>query len=124
MTADEKAIRDVVDLWMSASKKGDVATVLDLMTDDVIFMVPGHAPFGKSAFREAAEANKQMRVEGHAEVLEVEVLGNRAWLRNRLEITVTPPDGEAMHRSGHTLTILRKGDDGRWRLMRDANLVM
>jgi hypothetical protein len=63
MTEDERAIRDVIDLWMSASKKGDVATLLDLMTEDVIFMVPGREPFGQSAFREAAEANKRMQIE-------------------------------------------------------------
>jgi ketosteroid isomerase-like protein len=28
-----------------------------------------------------------------------------------------------VRRSGYTLTILRKGEDGRWRLFRDANLV-
>jgi len=36
---------------------------------------------------------------------------------------VTPPDGEAMRRSGYTLTILRKEPDGRWRLARDANML-
>lgn len=44
MTGDEKAIRQVVETWSAASKSGDIATVLDLMTDDVIFMVPGQEP--------------------------------------------------------------------------------
>jgi ketosteroid isomerase-like protein len=44
-------------------------------------------------------------------------------MRNRVEVTVTPPSGEPVKRSGHTLTILRKGDDGRWRIARDANLM-
>ena len=30
-------------------------------------------------------------------------------------------DGQA--RSGYALTIFKKGDDGRWRLFRDADLV-
>jgi ketosteroid isomerase-like protein len=34
-----------------------------------------------------------------------------------------PAGGEQQRRSGYTLTILKKGDDGRWRLFRDANLV-
>jgi hypothetical protein len=34
MADDERAIQDVVDTWMSASKAGDVQTVLSLMTDD------------------------------------------------------------------------------------------
>jgi ketosteroid isomerase-like protein len=51
------------------------------------------------------------------------VLGDRAWLRNRLEMTMTSAGGEARRRSGYTLTILKQGGDGRWRLFRDANLV-
>src|SRR3954454_8877201 len=46
----ETAIRTLVETWMAAAKAGDIATVLDLMTDDVIFMVPGREPFGKEAF--------------------------------------------------------------------------
>lgn len=39
MTEDERAIRTLVETWMTASKSGDLATVLSLMTDDVVFMV-------------------------------------------------------------------------------------
>ncbi len=35
---------------MEASKAGDLDTILSLMADDVIFMVPGREPFGKEAF--------------------------------------------------------------------------
>ena len=44
---DERAIRELVATWMTASQAGDIDTVLGLMTDDVVFMVPGHEPFGK-----------------------------------------------------------------------------
>jgi hypothetical protein len=37
---------------------------------------------------------------------------------------VTPAGGQAMlKRSGYTLSILRKEEDGRWLLVRDANLL-
>lgn len=123
MTEDERAIRELVDTWMDASKAGDLATVLDLMTDDVVFMVPGGEPFGKEEFRAASEAMASMKVDGRADIREVRVLGDWAFIRNHLEIDVMPPDGETLHRSGYTLTILNKGVDGRWRLCRDANLV-
>jgi uncharacterized protein (TIGR02246 family) len=123
MTEDERAIRELVDTWMAASKAGDVATVLDLMTDDVVFMTPGQEPFGKEEFRAASEAMARMKMDGRAEILELRVLGDWAYIRNRIEIDVTSPDGETLHRSGYTLTILRKDDDGLWRLFRDANLV-
>jgi uncharacterized protein (TIGR02246 family) len=41
MTDDERAIRDLVATWLAASKASDLPTVLSLMTDDAIFMVPG-----------------------------------------------------------------------------------
>ncbi|WP_410699695.1 SgcJ/EcaC family oxidoreductase, partial [Chryseobacterium sp. SIMBA_028] len=53
MTDDERAIRNLVDAWLGASKTGDYATVLSLMSDDVVFMVPGQEPFGKAAFAAA-----------------------------------------------------------------------
>ena len=43
MSDDERAIRDLIATWMKASEAGDVNTVMSLMADDVIFMVPGRA---------------------------------------------------------------------------------
>ena len=123
MTEDEHAIGELVDTWMKASKAGDLATLLDLMTDDVIFMVPRQEPFGKEQFRAASESMRGVAMDGRAEVREIEVAGDWAWIRNFIELTVTPPGGEPVRRAGWTLSILCKGADGRWRLSRDANLV-
>jgi uncharacterized protein (TIGR02246 family) len=123
MTEDERAIRELVHGWMEATKAGDVATVLDLMTDDVIFMVPGREPFGKDAFKSASESMSGMAMDGRAEIREMEVCGDWAWVRNHIEIAVTPRDGDRVRRAGYTLSIFRKSADGRWRLFRDANLV-
>lgn len=123
MTEDERAIRDLIDTWMSASKRGDLDTVLSLMTDDVVFMVPGREPFGREVFAANSQAMQGMTFEGHSAIRELQVLGDWAYLRNHLEMTLTPPGGTPTHRAGHTLTILRKEADGRWRLARDANLV-
>lgn len=124
MTEDERAIRKVVDTWIAAGKTGDTATVLSLMTDDVIFMVPGQEPFGKEAFAAASESMKDVQIDGTSDIQEVQVLGEWAYLRNYIEMTATPSDGGApVRRAGYTLSILRKGSDGRWRLARDANLL-
>jgi len=123
MSPDERAIRDLVDAWMKASRAGDTSTVLSLMSDDVIFMVPGREPFGKEAFAATSQSMKGFRIDGSADIRELRVLGDWAYLRNFIEITVTPPGGAPVRRSGYTLTILRKEVDGRWRLTRDANLV-
>jgi len=123
MSDDEKAIRELVSTWMAASKAGDMPTVLKLMSDDVVFMTPGREPFGKEAFAAASAQMKGIQMEGTSEIVELKVLGDWAWLRNRLRITVTPPGGKPMVRSGYTMTILQKQADGRWAITRDANLL-
>ena len=123
MSPDEHAIRELVDTWMKASRAGDTEAVLSLMSDDVIFMVPGREPFGKQTFAANSRSMDGVKLEGSADIRELKVLGDWAYLRNFIEITVTPPGGAPVRRSGFTLTVLRKGADGRWLLARDANLV-
>jgi uncharacterized protein (TIGR02246 family) len=122
MTDDERAIRDVVTTWMEATRNGDTAKVLSLMTDDVVFMVPGREPFGKEAFAAMSQGMKGVQIDGSFDIKELRVLGDWAYLRNHLTVTVTPPGGEPIVQSGTTLTILRK-EGGRWLLARDANLL-
>ena len=121
---DARAIRELVQTWMQASKAGDTAKVLGMLTDDVVFMVPGQEPFGKDTFAKMAAQQQpgQMEIDGTAETVEIEVLGDWAYMRNRLEVKVTPKGGATVTRSGYTLTILRK-ENGQWRLARDANLL-
>ena len=84
MSDDVRAIRNLIDRWMKASKAGDTAAVLNMMTDDVIFMTCGRDPFGKEEFAAAASAMKDMRIDGTAEVKEVTVTGDWAWARTHL----------------------------------------
>ena len=123
MSDDEKAIRELLSTWMAASKAGDMPTVLKLMSDDVVFMTPGREPFGKEAFAAASAQMKGIQMEGTSEIVELKVLGDWAWLRNRLRITVTPPGGKPMVRAGYTMTVLQKQADGRWVITRDANML-
>jgi uncharacterized protein (TIGR02246 family) len=125
MNEDERAIRALIETWMTASRSGDTQTVLSLMADDVVFMTPGREPFGKEAFvagpRGMTDAN--MRLDGHAEVVELRVLDGWAYARVRIEVTMTRQGEAPVHRKGYTLTILRRDADGRWVLARDANLL-
>ena len=125
MNADESQIRELIDTWMSATKAGDIETVLSLMTDDVVFIVAGAPPFGKKEFKASSDkhASKSLEFEGHTEILELKVLGDHAYVINKLSVTMNEPGKDRMTRSGHTLTILRK-ENGKWLLARDANLLM
>ena len=124
MTQDEAEIRALIATWMTATQAGDTETVLDLMTEDVIFMVPGKPPFGKAAFAEAAraQADAALKFEGESEILELQVTRDWAYARTRLTVTAQRPGAAPVVRRGHTLSILRK-ENGRWRLARDANLL-
>ncbi len=121
---DEAAIREFVATWMDATRAGDTAKVLGLMTDDVVFLVAGRPPFGKREFEAAAkaQAGTPMRFDGASEIDEIRVMGDWAFMRTRLTVTATQPGQPPMVRSGHTMSILEKRD-GRWLLARDANLL-
>jgi uncharacterized protein (TIGR02246 family) len=123
MSEDDRAIRNLIETWMTATRAGDHAKVLSLMTDDVVFLVPGQAPFGKEAFAVNSQALKDARIDGKSDVQEIIVAGDWAFCRTHLVVAMTPPNGEVTRRSGHTLTILRKERDGQWRVARDANLL-
>lgn len=124
---DEQQIRDLVATWMSASRAGDTDTVLSLMTDDVVFLVAGHPPMRKAEFAAAARAQAGAdapTIDGESDIEEIVVAGDVAYLRARLTVTVTPPQGgKPMRRAGYTLTVLRR-QNGRWLLARDANLLV
>jgi uncharacterized protein (TIGR02246 family) len=123
MNGDERAIRELVATWMTASAAGDLGTVLELMTDDVVFMVPGAEPFGKEAFAAASTRMGGATFAGTSDLREVQVVGDWAFARSYLEVAMTPPGADTIRRKGWVLSILRKGEDGRWRIARDANLL-
>jgi uncharacterized protein (TIGR02246 family) len=127
MDKDEQAIRELVATWLRATREGDVDTVLSLMTHDVIFLTPGQPPMqGRDAFEVALRAALDSNaIESSSEIDEVAVFGDVAYCRTRLAVTVTSKHGATpMQQDGHTLSILRREDDGKWRIARDANLLV
>jgi uncharacterized protein (TIGR02246 family) len=121
---DERQIRQLVDSWIAASKAHDLPALMDMMTDDVVFMTPGRAPFGKAEFAADSEHVKGVAIEARAEVQEMEVFGARAYIRNHVRVELTSPGQAPKRVSGYAMSVLRKEADGRWRIARDANLVM
>jgi len=127
MLDDERQIRALVATWMSATKNGDVDTVLGLMSDDVVFLVAGHPPMiGKAAYAAASKTPAGQgapRFDGTSEIQEITIAGDWASMWTKLTVVVTPPGGAApITRSGYTLSILRK-QGGKWLLARDANML-
>jgi uncharacterized protein (TIGR02246 family) len=123
MKADEQQIRELIAKWHEYTRRGDVESVLELMTDDVLFTVVGRPPFGKAEFAEASRQMAGMKLETEHEIEEVTVRADSAWSRVRLRVSVTNADGKELRREGYTLSIYVKVADGRWLLARDANLL-
>lgn len=49
MGPEERAIREVHSTWIGAVNAGDLARLLRMMADDVVFLNPGQAPVGRLA---------------------------------------------------------------------------
>lgn len=126
MNDDEQAIRSLVAAWMQATAQGDLDRVLELMADDVVFLGAGRPPMrGKAEFAAATRAAEgKGRIEGSAEIQEIEVSGDLAYCWNNLTVVVHPAGGGAeIRRTGPALSIFRRTEAGRWVMFRDANML-
>ena len=138
MGSDEQAIRELHSTWIDAVNAGDHVRLLALMADDVVFLSPGEAPFGRDGFSaNFSTAHQQVRIGCTSELEEVVVVGEVAYTRSRDSLSVTrraasttstssgqarsgQAGGDSVQLSGDRLTIYRKQPDGRWLLARDA----
>lgn len=122
----EQAIRDVHERWLEAVNAGDLARLLSLMADDVVFIGPGREPFGRDEFPVGFEgAHRQYALRCISEPEEITVIGRVAYTRCRDSLTLTPQAGGATEKfAGHRLTVYRQQPDGRWLLARDAHTVL
>lgn len=124
ISTDEQQIRDLIQTWIAASVAGDLETILALMTEDVVFLLPGQPPLrGRAAFAACSQGNSGLKISGTHAIQEIEIHGDFAWCWNQLRISITPENGSTIHRSGPVLTVFRREGDGKWRLHRDANLL-
>jgi uncharacterized protein (TIGR02246 family) len=121
---DEEAIRDVIATWQEASKAGNLPKLLELMTDDVVFLTPEQPPMKKEVFAKSFETViEKMEIDSRGDIQEIVVTGDYAYSWSHLSVAVTPKNGgNSIRRSGHTLTFFRK-EQGEWRLARDANML-
>ena len=117
--AEEEKVRSVIDSWAVASNAGDLEAQLVLMTEDVTFLSVGHPPMSRTEFivRFAAMAEK-FRVVCRPEVREIKIVDDMAIVWSRLSVEIVPRvDGASIQKAGDTLTVLRRGSDGRWRIV-------
>lgn len=122
---DEEAIRNVINTWQEASRTGNLPKLLELMTDDVVFLTSGQPPMNKERFTQGfGSVVEKMTIDSSSDIQEIVVTENYAYSWNHLSVSMTPKNtSESIRRSGHTLTFFRK-ENGAWRLARDANMLV
>jgi uncharacterized protein (TIGR02246 family) len=123
---DRQQIRDLIANWIEASAAGDLKTLLGLMAEDVVFLRAGHPPMrGREAFAAAArESEGRIRLEGKSDIQEIQISGDYAYCWNHLVITITTTEGDKVQKlAGPVLSVFHREADGRWVLLRDANML-
>ena len=125
MSPDEQAIRHLIDTWIRESMAGNTDAILPLMAEDIVFIFPGRSAMrGRDEFAAMAKtAGPGAKLDCSCEIQEIEVSGRLAYVWNQLTVSMTPPDGPAVKRSGPVLSVFRKNDAGNWELFRDANML-
>jgi uncharacterized protein (TIGR02246 family) len=113
MIADE-AIRNVIATWREAPRTVDLAILLELMTDDVVFLTPGQSPMDKTSFVAGFKLmTEQMTIDSSRDVQELVICENLAYCWSYLSVTVIPKKpGATIRRAGYTLSIFRN-DQGK-----------
>jgi len=95
MNADEQTIRNLVSQWHRATAAGDVDIILGLMSEDVVFLVPGKPPMqGRSTFEKGLRGLlKSHRIDSRGDVQEVEVSDDLAYCWTLLTVRMMPLSG-------------------------------
>ena len=86
---DERQIRKLIESWIAASNARDLPALMDMMTDDVVFMTPGREPFGRAEFAADVGRMKSVAIDARAQVQELEIFGPRAYIRNHIQVELT-----------------------------------
>lgn len=120
---DRQAIEELYRAWFDAMEAEEAEPLLELVTDDVVLKGPGSPPVeGKESLREVLQGFHERYSESvEFEVLEAEAHGDWAFARVAESTRLRPKKGgEELEISGQHLSILRRREDGSWRVARDV----
>ena len=122
-SASDAAAHQVHEAYVSAVNSNDLETLLDILTEDVVFQVPNEKPYvGKAALTPWLEGYiANYRTHWEKPVQEFIVDGAWAFERYSFISTDTPiAGGKPFLSTGWGLVIYHRDADGKWRVARDA----
>ena len=127
MPAEEEAISEVIANWAKASADGDIPNLLTLMSEDVVFLTPGKEPMLLKDFVEGTTKMRETHRLGVVpDIKDIKVSGDLAYAWSHLSVTRIPlQEGAPVAvRSGYAMSVFHKQANGKWVLIRDANLMV
>jgi uncharacterized protein (TIGR02246 family) len=122
--ADIKAINDLNQRDIAASKENDVDTLATLWTDDGVLIVPMTPPFvGKPAIRKLLDQQKEQAKDAETTAYdeqweEVRIIGDYAYQWGSISVTVELPGGKQVSQTVGAMRILQRQKDGEWLVAR------
>ena len=125
--ADIAAIKQLTQEHISAMASRDVAKLLQLNSDDVVYLPPGHAPIvGKAAVKEMFEMffAQFSTIQQSASPSEIEVWGDRAIAWGPEALKLTTESGQVIEMKGHGMSLMQRQPDGSWKFVRGINNLM
>jgi uncharacterized protein (TIGR02246 family) len=126
---DEAAIRAAHAAWNAASSNRDIQRILDLVTDDCVFLMADEPPFiGKEgvskAFEQMSARYGDAKIEQYGEIQEIQIFGDTAFWRSTDTLTLMSAKGASTKVGGFGMGLLRRSHDGKWRFARWINTIM
>lgn len=118
---DMAAIKQLEADWRAGWLAGDVDALLSLYAGDAVLMPQGQPSVsGKEAIRPLYESVfREYAIRSQSRVVEIEVSGDLGYLWCTYKLTATPKaGGAALHDEGKSLFIVKRAQDGDWRISR------
>ena len=124
VAAERAALFKADKAWSEAAVSKDVDKVLSFWTEDAVVYPPGQpAVSGKEALRRYVTegfAIPGFSIRWETSAFEVAASGDMAYGLGTNVLTIDDAQGKAMTERGRSVTVWRKGADGRWRCMVDV----
>jgi uncharacterized protein (TIGR02246 family) len=110
----------VITAFVTCMQARDLPGLLALYETDAIFIPgPDMRAAGEAALCEAFRATFALGPTIEARPTEVLSNGDLAWVSNAWRCRGTTPDGAPVDRSGQSSVVMRRRDDGTWRIAID-----
>ena len=117
INTDEAAIHTLLNDVATALNKGDIETLLALHTEDIILMEQNMPLLqGKREIKEMFTAFEKRKcpIQITFKTYELEVMGNRAFVRGAVMVTKTENGNDLLYSKGKFICLLSRQADGQW----------